>query len=127
MRIGLENNFFSITKIDPQGPDSAYLVEAAAAGEGFQVRGVHETVTLPISPSVLAEFADFESLKNSLLELRLSEGGWLRLNRNIRGTIVCHYRLCRWQLGAAFEGEIIVDGEFATALCRELKSLLQAD
>ena len=127
MRIGRENSCFSITKIDPQDPYSAYRVEAAAAGEGFQVRGIHEVVTLPSSPSVLAEFADFESRKNNLLELRISEGGWLRFKRNIRGTIVFHYRLCRWQLGAAFEGEIIVDGEFATDLCRELKSLLEAN
>ncbi len=124
MRIGSDNNFFSITKVEAQDPYSPYQVEAVINAPEFNFAGVHERVILAIPDSISAELAEFESLKSNLLDIRLAEGGWLRFKRNIRGTIIFHYRLCRWQLGTAFEGEIIVEGEFAAGLCRDLRSLL---
>jgi hypothetical protein len=83
-------------------------------------------VILDSSEATLKEFSDFESLKNTKIEIRLAEAGWLRLQRDARGYITVRYRIGSWKVCAAMEGEIVVEGEFASAFCREFGVLLHS-
>lgn len=127
MRIGRDDNFLVIEKVEPWEPGSAWRVEAVITGAGCRFAAVHSKVTIETSVESLAEAGGFLDLSEHRLDLRLSEGGWLRLKRNSKGCIIVHYRLVRWEMWAAMEGEILVEREHTAEFCRELKALLSAE
>jgi hypothetical protein len=80
---------------------------------------------LDSSDDTLKRFADFESLNGEQVEIPLTEGSWLRLQRDSKGYITLSYRISGWKASAAMEGEIVVEGEFAGKCCREIGALLR--
>ena len=124
MRIGDKYNSLSIEKIEPAEPHSGWRFEAAAAGAGWKFAAVHDTVTVRCSDDALKQAVDFAILQSPQIEVLLSEGGWLRIKRDLRGYIVVRYRLGRLTLGAAVEGEVILDIKAGDAFCKEFSQLL---
>ncbi len=125
MRIRQDRAFLLIERRDPRDRNSPCRAEAASAAPGCEFSAVCEEISFDASAEALAQFADFQTLKSQRLEIKLSEGGWLRLRRDGSGALVVHYRLGRWDLGAAAEGEIAVPSDAAAGLCRELGSLIR--
>ena len=80
---------------------------------------------LDSSEPVKQQFADFEALKSEHCEVPLSEGGWLRFDRDTRGYITLRYRIGNRKASAAMEGAV-VEGEFAGSFCSEFGVLLRA-
>jgi len=125
MRIGRDDNFFSIEKLDPDDPYSPWRVEAVATGAGQRFSTVHDRVILHTSEQAVQQFADFEALRTQRVEVALTEGGWLRLERDARGYITGHYRVAGSRARAVLEGEVTVEGEFAGSFCRQFGALLR--
>ncbi len=126
MRIGADDNFLSIESNPLAGGYAACHVEALATGSGRRFFASHDRLMLDSSVQVLQRFADFEALKSPRVEIPLTEGGWLRLERDARGLITVRYRIGGWKPSAAMEGEISVEGEFAGSFCQDFGALLRA-
>src|SRR5438093_1517300 len=125
MRIGRDDNRLSIERREPNDPYSPWRIEADATGAGERFSMVHDHAMLDTSERTLQQLADFEALKSQRVEISLSEGGWLRLERDTRGSITVYYRLASWSVRAVLKGEVVVEGEFAGGICRELAALLR--
>lgn len=69
------------------------------------------------------EAARFASADLQTLELFPSGTGWLRFRRSAQGHIVVRYRAVRPSLGAAVEGEHIIQAAGAARFCAELQAL----
>ena len=85
---------------------------------------MHDKVTIDALEEALKQTLDFSILQIPRVEIALSEGGWLRIKRDFRGRIVVRYRLVRLDVGAAVEGEVVLEAERADAFCRDLIALL---
>jgi len=126
MRIGRDDNFLSIEKPGPADPYSPWRIEAVATGPGQRFSAVHDWVMLDTSAPAVQRFADFEALRTRRVEIPLTEGGWLRLERDARGYVTVHYRVGGSKARAALKGEVTVEGEFAGSFCREFGALLRS-
>jgi hypothetical protein len=124
MRIGTDNNFLSLERVEPDDPHSPWRVEAVASASGQRFTAAHDRVMLDASEKTIQQLAEFESLQAQGVEVVLTEGGWVRLERDAHGAVSVSYRLASWKGHAVLKGELIVDGEFAGACCRELAALL---
>jgi hypothetical protein len=125
MRVGRDDNFLSIERIQPGDPHSPWRIEAVATSKAQRFSAVHERVILENSLTTAQQFAVFEALKTQKVEIPLTEGGWLRLERDARGYITVCYRISCWNLGAVLKGKVTVEGEFAGSFCREFAVLLR--
>jgi hypothetical protein len=125
MRIGRDDNFLSIESAPLEGGFACCRVEAIATSSGARFTAVHDRLMLDSSDETLSRFADFESLKSEQMEIPLTEGGWLRLHRDTRGSIRVRYRIGGWKATTAMEGALVVEGEFAGGFCREFGALLR--
>jgi hypothetical protein len=125
MRIGRDDNFLSLERVEPDDPHSPWRVEAVATAKGQRFSAAHDRVMLDTSEETIQKFAEFESLATQRVEVRLTEGGWVRLERDAHGAITVSYRLASWKGHAVLKGEVVVEGEFAGACCRELAALLR--
>jgi hypothetical protein len=126
MRIGREDNFLLIENSPLEGGFSACHIEAVTTASGRRFSALHDAVFLDTSEPALQRFAEFAAFKKDRLEITLTEGGWLRLERDVRGYITVRYRIGDLKTLAAMEGAVIVEGEFVGRFCRELGALLQA-
>ena len=124
MRIGRDNNFLAIERVDAGEPDCACRMEAVITGPGGCFSAVHGNIVVDTSEATTQQAEAFLEVTEHRLDLPLSEGGWLRMKRNSKGCIIVHYRLVRWEMWAAMEGEILVERESASDFCNELKALL---
>jgi hypothetical protein len=124
MRIGQDDNYLTVERLDPEASFSAYRVEAVTRGSQSEFRCCHDAVVFDTSEKSSRLLADFQELKLHSIELPISEGGWIRVGRDAHGQITVHYRVAHWRLAAALEGQILVDGEFANRFCTELRLLL---
>jgi hypothetical protein len=126
MRIGDKENFLSIEC----GSNDEVAVLAFEAGTFHGKDGISARLWSLGEWSLQNQhdFANFENLKAGGFEMRLIMGGWLRLERDHRGWIAVRYRLTGRRLphGAAMEGEIWIEGEYAGSFCRELRTVLEA-
>jgi hypothetical protein len=125
MRIGRDDNFLSIELTPLDGGYSAFRVEAVATTSGRRFTASHDKLMMDTDEATLRRFADFESLKSGRIEIPLSEGGWLRFQRDSHGCIIVRYRVGGWKPVAAMEGELLVEGEFAGKFCHEFGALLR--
>ena len=125
MRIGRDDNFLLIENRPLEGGFLACRIEAVATASGRRFSALHDAVLLDTSEPAVQRFAEFATLKKDRSEITLTEGGWLRLERDVRGYITVHYRIGDRKTLAAMEGAVIVEGEFAGRFCRELGALLQ--
>src|SRR6266851_5162079 len=92
MRIGRDDNFLFLEKCDPHDVHSPWRVEAVATASGQRCSAVHDRVMLDVSQKTMQQFAKFEALQTQSVEISLTEGGWLRLERDAKGYITVHYR-----------------------------------
>lgn len=125
MRIGQDDNFLSIEWTPLEGGYAALKAEAVATASGRMFTAAHDSLMFESSDDTLRQLADFESLKSGQLDIPLTEGSWLRLQRDARGYITVRYRIGAWKASAAMEAEVVVEGEFSGACCREIGALLR--
>jgi hypothetical protein len=126
MRIGRDENYLLMESSPVEGGYAVCRVEAVATASGQKFTASQDGLMIDSSDEILKRLADFESLKNERIELQLTGGGWLRLQRDARGYITVRYRISGWKTSAAMEGEILVEGEFAGSFCREFGALLRS-
>lgn len=124
MRIGDRSNYLSIERIEASAQNCVWHCEAAAVCAGWKVVAVHDQVVVNQWEEALQQALDFVILQIPRVEVGLSEGGWLRIRRDIRGHIVVRYRLGRLSAGAAIEGEVVLDARSGDDFCRELTAVL---
>jgi hypothetical protein len=124
MRIGSNDNFLSIEVRSLDEKVAVWRVEAAASFSGGRFSATHDCVVCDSSADAIRQFTEFASLSRSAFELKISEGGWVRCERDARGCIRVCYRFGSWRGSAAMEGEVIVDGEFSNGFHRQFQSLL---
>lgn len=125
MRIGNAENFLTIESAPIGAGHVALKFKAAARVPYFKFNAAHKVVMIDSAAATLARFAEFKSLKADRIEFELSEGGWLRFSRDIKGYITVRYRLVSGEASAAVEGKLMVEGEFANEFCREFEKLLK--
>jgi hypothetical protein len=127
LRLGQGDTFLAIER-EPGGVKGPqYRAEAGVRAPGCDLTAVYEGITFDCSAEAREQFIAFTAGRTTHLELKLSDGGWLRLRHNPDSGILVHYRLSRWDLGVAAEGEIAVNGDAAENLCRELGQLLNGE
>jgi hypothetical protein len=127
MRIGRDDNFILIETVPMEGGHLACRIEAVVLGAGRRFSAVHDRVMLDASAEIVQRFTDFEELKSEKVEIPLTEGGWLRFDRDKRGHIIVHYRISGWKVRAAMEGQILLEAEFSGAFCHEFRALFAAN
>ncbi len=127
MRIGDDDNFLSIDS-DPMlgGYTTCRFQAAATASSGRRFTASHDCVMMDASEPVRKRFAEFADLRTTRIEIPLTEGGWIRLERDNRGYITVRYRIGGWKASAAMEGEVLIEGEFANSFYREFGALIKA-
>jgi hypothetical protein len=121
MRIGQEHNFLSIEEVPLDGGYSTFHFEAVASAPARKFAATHDRAMMDTSAETAGRFADFASFKSDKVEIPLTEGGWLRLERNARGYITLCYRIGSSNTFTALEGTVIVEGEYAGSFCREFE------
>jgi len=124
MRIGDRGNYLSIERIEPSAQACVWHCEAAAVCAGWKVVAVHDQVVVHQWEEALQQALDFDILQIPRMEFGLSEGGWLRIRRDMRGHVVVRYRLGRLSAGAAVEGEVVLDSRSGDEFCKELMVVL---
>jgi len=123
MHINTNDRFLSLERVAGEGPDVVWQVQASVANKSCVV-AVHDRVTVHTTDETPKRVANFTAHRAQRLELMLSKGGWLRLNRAPSGSTLIRYRFGRLSAGAALEGEVRLEGESAETCCRELGGLL---
>ena len=123
MRINTDDRFLSLERVGSPGPNVVWQVQATLASEGC-ILAVHDRVKVRTDDETPARLADFAAHRAHRLELSLSKGGWLRLNRAPSGRTLLRYRLGKLTAGASLEGQVRLEGASAEACGRELASLL---
>jgi len=127
MRIGNDDNSFSIDSDPMLGGYTMCRIQAvASASSGRRFTASHDCVMMDASEPVREGFAKFADLESTQTEIPLSEGGWIRLERDSRGYITVSYRIGGWKAVAAMEGEVLIEGEYANSFCREFGALFRA-
>ena len=124
MRIGDRSNYLSIERVEASTQSCIWHCEAAAVCAGWKVVAVHDQVVVHQWEEALQQALDFVILQIPRIEVGLSEGGWLRIRRDIRGHIVVRYRLGRLSAGAAVEGEVVLDPRSGDEFCKDLTAVL---
>jgi hypothetical protein len=125
MGVGRDDSFLLIEKLRPDDPYSPWRLEVLAPGAGQRFSAVHDRVVLDTSENARQQFAAFDAVVTQRLEIPLTEGGVLPLERDSRGYITVHCRLGGWKAHAALEGVTVVEGEFTGGFCREFGALLR--
>ena len=123
MRIGSDDSFLSLEKVEQIGATVTWRIAAAVAGVGC-FAAVHGRTKVRTTEETLGQIANFKARRIQQFELMLSQGGWLRLGRDPKGRTLVRYRLGQLSAGAALEGKLRLEGESAKAFCRELRELL---
>ena len=126
MRIGHDENFLSIEVLPTFAGHAQCKLEAVAEVSGRRFTASHDALLMDTGDATRKGFEEFANLRSHHVQIALSEGGWLRFDRDARGWITVQYRVRAWKLAAAMEGDVIVEGEFTGNLCREFAELLRA-
>jgi hypothetical protein len=123
MRIGSDDSFLSLERVEQESKTVVWRVAAAVTSVGCiaAVQGRAKVHTTDETPERIARF---KANQVRQFELMLSQGGWLRIKRDPKGRTLVRYRLGQLSAGAALEGKLRLEGESAKAFCRELRELL---
>lgn len=124
MRIGSANSFLSIEKDTSQGSACIWQLEAAMTGDSWSFAYADGHICVESSRELRKELIAFEAIKTQRLHIMLSEGGWLRVKRDARGYILIAYQLAQLSAGATVRGEVVLEPESGSELCRQLALLL---
>jgi hypothetical protein len=71
MRIGSDNNFLSVERVEQEAPAITWRIAAAIGSPGWWAAAMHERVKLDSTPEAAARGADFAAGATQRLELRL--------------------------------------------------------
>ncbi len=123
MRIGSADNFLLLEKAVPHEPASAWRLEAQSTGPDCRFTTFHQQVQIDACEESRNLIRDFLASSLYRVEIGFSQGGWLRLKRDLSGHILVRYRVNCLRVGAAMEGEIVVEGPAVGMLGEELKTL----
>ena len=126
MRIGNDDTFLLMEATPLEGGYSALRVESVASASGRKFTAVHDRVMMDSDEATVQRFVEFADLKREQFETQFTDGGWLRFQRDSHGAIIVRYRIGSYKAPAAMEGEVLVDGEFASSFCREFRALLRS-
>ena len=124
MRIGSDDNWICIERVQPAQPASVCRFTAVATGAGWRFAATGEQVLVYVSNETMDDIGDFTALKIHQIELGLSDGGWLLIKRHIKGFILVRYRATCRSVGASLQAEIVLEAEAAKAFCNDLSELL---
>jgi len=124
MRIGDQTTGLTLERVEAASRFCTWRCEATAVVAGWKCAAVHDKVTIDGFEEAFQQMLDFSILQIPRVEIALSEGGWMRIKRDFRGRIVVRYRLVRLDVGAAVEGEVVLEAERADVFCRDLIGLL---
>lgn len=124
MRIGSDDNYFSVERLGADGALATWRIEAAVGHEGWHSVGVSDDVQVSVSDETRVHLTDFEADKIRRFETHFMGGGWLRLKRDLSGSVLLRYRVVQVSVGAALEGAILLKREDAEQFCRQLKGLI---
>ena len=123
MRIGTDNSYLSLERVEHSGSGVVWQVVAAVAHDGC-LAAVHGRPRVHTTNQTPAKIADFAARRAQRFELRFSQGGWLRVKRGSGGCTLVRYRLAQWGAGASLEGRVRLERGSTAAFCRELRGLL---
>jgi hypothetical protein len=124
MRIGSSDNFLALEKTNSDVPSSGWKLKAVVTGQGWSFSTVDEKLIVDTSGETCQQVREFSELNVHRIQVNLSEGGWLRVKRDPQGRVLVRYRVNRLKIGAAAEGEIVLDAVAAIPFCKELQALL---
>jgi len=123
MHIKTDNSFLSLERVGTARLNPVWRIQAAFANQGCIV-AVHGRTRVRTTDKTLEQVANFAASRTQRLELMLSKGGWLRLQRARNGRTLIRYRFGPVLSGVALEGEVRLEGEPAKSFCLELPRLL---
>jgi hypothetical protein len=123
MRIGSDDRFLSLERVQQEGKTIVWRVAAAITGVGC-IAAVQGRARVQPTDEIPERMARFRTNRVQQFEVTLSQGGWLRLKRDPKGRTLVRYRLGQLSAGAALEGKLRLEGKTAKAFCRELGELL---
>jgi hypothetical protein len=123
MRIGSDDSFLSLEKVEQIGATVTWRIAAAIAGVGC-FAAVHGRTKVRTTEETLGQIANFKARRIQQFELMLSQGGWLRLGRDPKGRTLVRYRVGQVRAGASLEGKVRLEDDSADVFCRELRGLL---
>jgi len=123
MRIGSDDSFLSLERVEQEGKTIVWRVAAAVTGVGCIAAVQGRARVLPTDETT-ERMARFKAKRAQQFEVALSQGGWLRLKRDPKGRTLVRYRLGQLSASAALEGKLSLEGKSAKAFCHELGELL---
>ena len=126
MKIGTEEHFLRIERLDPQDPYSCFLMEAKTTDSCAAFYGFCDSILFPNDRAVRASLRKFGALKIDSVEFPVSGGDRLHLSRDSHGNILVGYRIVYWKRGpeTGIDGVVHVDGEHSQKFIRDLIELL---
>src|SRR5512138_2623758 len=95
MRIGSDQNFLVIERVDGNISECGWRLEAAVSGLGWSFAVTDEKLSVDTCRETLQQINDFADLKLHRIQINLSEGGWLRVKRDPQGQVLVRYRVNR--------------------------------
>jgi len=123
MRIGSDDSFLSLERVEQEGPTLVWRIQAAIVGAGC-IAAVCRRAKVAITDGTLERMADFSAHRVQQFKVILSHGGWLRVKREPRGRTLVRYRVGRLSSGATLEGKVRLKGKAGEVFCREVEGLL---
>ena len=78
MRIGSDDSFLSLERVEQEGKTIVWRVAAAVSGVGC-LAAVQGRATVLATPETTERMARFKANRLQQFEVSLSQGGWLRL------------------------------------------------
>ena len=126
MRIGDDQDYLLIEKVDSGDPHSGFRIEGKAKASRAEFSGMNDCVHFDITDDLSRGLDEFEALRQKDLDVMMTEGCNLRLSRDAHGNILVHYRIAHWKLGreVGLDGVAQVDGESGQRFCRDFRKLV---
>lgn len=120
MKIGHDENYFSIERRDESDPYASFSISARCGyGDSIFV-GSNGAVLFDQTEEARQSFADFAALSRNETRINLTEGCYLALIRQSRGDIDVEFQIRRYRFDAALKGRVTVAGEDSTGFLHEL-------
>jgi len=85
----------------------------------------HDSVLFEDNKETIEKIRAFADWKTKEVEIKMTERGWIRVEREARGYLAVRYRLASYKTETAIDGTLRIDAEFAGAFCQDLLKLLQ--